>query len=450
MIKLTKLKEECGVIGIYSTAAVNFRSLIYTAMMSLQHRGEDSAGISISSYGTIKNYKSIGNTNDLFNKINDLSLKGTSCISHVRYTTFGDNVIDNAQPISSDDNTLSIAHNGNIYNSQQLKKKLMDNGIKFNTTSDTEVILNLFKCNKQLNLKNRIIESVKRLKGAFAIVMLINDKLVGIRDPYGIRPLFLGKLNSSYILSSETCTFDVIGADYIREIKAGEIIIIDDNDIQSINYAHKNPALCAFEYIYFSRTDSKLNNKNLYEVRENLGKCLASKYHIEADVVIGVPDSGVPSAIGYAHASGITYKLGFTKNNYVGRTFIKPTQLKRQKYLNIKLNIIKEAVINKKVIVVDDSIVRGTTSKAIVRSLKKAGAKEVHLLISSPKIDYTCNLGVNISTKEELLSYKKCINEMKAFLDVNTLGFLDINDLYKTFETKSICTGCFNGIYPKQ
>jgi amidophosphoribosyltransferase len=448
---IDRFKEECGVFGIFNKNQKDIAYLTYAALNSLQHRGQESCGVVFSNMGHISSIKGMGLVLDTFNKENLSKIKGICAIGHVRYSTFGDSNLKNAQPIldSYNKGSIAIAHNGNIINANKVKSTINK---KFKTSADSEVILKSIESylEKSLCIEDSIKNTMKVIKGSYAFLLLTKDSLIGVRDPNGIRPLCIGKIDNSYVLSSESCALDIIGAEFIRDVNPGEIIIIDNNGLKSINTI-QNPKCktCAFEYIYFARQDSIIDNIKVYDFRLELGKQLYKECPIDADIVIGVPESGLAAALGYSRASNIPYEIGFVKNCYVGRTFIAPSQGIRDINTKIKLNVIASNVKDKRVIVVDDSIVRGTTSKKIVNLLKNAGAKEVHFRVSSPMVKFPCNLGINTPSKNELLCAHKNINKIKDILEVDSIGYISIEGFVNCFKQKKyVCMGCFNGNYP--
>ncbi len=449
---IDKMEEECGVFGIYSAREKEVSSLIYYGLYALQHRGQESSGMSISKEGKIKTHKDMGITPNVFDDQILADLSGNSGIGHVRYSTCGDSCGDNAQPLSNHTKLgdIAVAHNGTLVNSHALKDLLEETGATFNTTIDSEVILKLISRKAIHGLEKAIVDTVNLIQGAYALVILVDNKLIGVRDPFGIRPLCIGQMDDgTYILSSESCGIDAVGGSLIRDVKPGEMVVIDENGIKSIQYAEDtNEAPCSFEYIYFARPDSRIDGISVYEARYKSGKKLYVQQPVEADIVIGVPDSGIPAAIGYAEASGIPYGIGFIKNKYVARTFIAPTQELREKAVNVKLNVIKENIVGKRVVVIDDSVVRGTTSKRLVDLLRNAGAKEVHFRSASPAVKFPCYFGIDTAHRSELIASKMNVEEVCNMIGANSLGFLSIENLVETLENKKYCLGCFNGKYP--
>ena len=454
---LDKLKEECGVFGILNNK--DAATLTALGLHSLQHRGQEGCGIITSDGKNFYSERRLGLVGDNFTKGNILNrLPGNCAIGHNRYSTAGNNLIKNVQPFFADLHVggIAIAHNGNLSNARYLRRELVKNGSIFQTTSDTETIVQLIAKSKRLKIIDKIIEALFEIQGGYALTILTNNKLIGIRDPFGIRPLVLGKLNQSYVLASETCAFDMIGAKFIREVQNGEIVIITENGIESIKpFPKVKERPCIFEYIYFSRPDSIIKNISVYEYRKRLGAELAKESDLEADLVIPVPDSGVPAAIGYSDEIKSNIELGIIRNHYVGRTFIEPSQQIRSLGVKLKLSINKPLIKNKTLILIDDSLVRGTTSVKIIKMLYESGAKEVHLKIASPPIIYPDYYGIDTPNKDELLASKLDLKGMQKFINAKTLQFLSIEGLYKSmgYETRNssypqFTDHCFTGDYP--
>jgi len=454
---MSRLKEECGVFGIFNNK--DAAALTALGLHALQHRGQEGCGI-ISFDG--KNFfseKRLGLVGDNFTKGKVLEkLPGISAIGHNRYSTAGKNLIKNVQPFFADLHTggIGIAHNGNLSNALHLRKGLVKEGSIFQTTSDTETIVQLIAKSKRPKIIEKIVEAIFKIQGGYALTILTNKKLIGIRDPFGIRPLVIGKINKSFILTSETCALDIIGAKFVREVENGEIVIITQNGLESIKPFPKiKERPCIFEYIYFSRPDSIIKNISVYEYRKKLGSSLAKESHVEADLIIPVPDSGVPAAIGYTEEIKKNIELGIIRNHYVGRTFIEPTQQIRSFGVKLKHNINKTLIKNKSLILIDDSLVRGTTSVKIIKMLYEFGAKEVHMRIASPPIKYPDYYGVDTPDKNELLASKFDLEGMRNFIGAKTLKFLSIKGLYKSmgFEKRNptypqFTDHCFTGDYP--
>jgi len=454
---MDRLKEECGVFGIFNNK--DAATLTALGLHALQHRGQEACGIVTFDEKKFHAERRLGLVGDNFTKGKILDkLPGSSAIGHNRYSTAGNNLIRNVQPFYADLHFggIGIAHNGNLSNALYLRKELVKNGSIFQTTSDTETIVQLIAKSKRSKITDKIIDALFTIQGGYALTLLINNKLIGIRDPFGIRPLIIGKLNKSYVLASESCALDIIGAKFIREIENGEIVIITKNGIESIKPFPKiKERPCIFEYIYFSRPDSIIKNTSFYEYRKKLGVELAKECHIEADLIIPVPDSGVPAAIGYSEQVKKNVQLGIIRNHYVGRTFIEPTQQIRSLGVKLKHNVNKTLIKNKSIILIDDSLVRGTTSVKIIKMLHEAGAKEVHLRIASPPIKFPDYYGVDTPNKDELLASKNNLDQMTKIVNAKSLKFLSIQGLYKAMGYESRNTSfpqftdhCFTGDYP--
>jgi amidophosphoribosyltransferase len=447
-----KFKEECGVFGILSKDLLDVASITYYGLYALQHRGQESAGIAVSDGEKLICHKDMGLVADVFNEEIINGLKGTLAIGHVRYSTTGSSNVINAQPLVTQFKlgSMAIAHNGNLVNAEVIRELLEDAGCIFQTSIDSEVILSLIARGAKKGLQRAVVDAIQAIKGSYAIVMLTEDKLIGVRDPNGIRPLCIGKLNESYILCSESCALDTLGAEFIRDVRPGEIVIIDDSGLESIDFAEKTKCeTCSFEYIYFARPDSVIDGINVYESRVNAGERLFAESPIEADIVVGVPDSGIAAAVGFAKASGIPYGIGFIKNKYVGRTFISPSQELREKAVSVKLNVLKVNVQGKRVVIIDDSIVRGTTCRKLVEMLRKAGAKEVHFRISSPVVKYPCYFGIDTPYRKDLIGANFDVNAIRDEIGADTLSYLSIGGLLSSLNAeKGFCLGCFKGVYP--
>ncbi len=452
-----KLKEECGVFGISNS--LESSTLTALGLHALQHRGQEGCGI-VSYDG--KNYhseKRFGLVGDNFNKEKILkNLPGKFAVGHNRYSTTGSAALRNIQPFFADTNAggIAISHNGNLTNAITLRNKLVKEGAIFYTTSDTETIVQLIAKSKREKTIDRVIDAVFQIQGGYALVMIAQNTLIGVRDPFGIRPLVIGKLKNSYVFTSETCALDIIGAKFIREVENGEIVYVENNELKSLKpFPPKKIKPCVFEYIYFSRPDSILNGKTAYEYRKKFGEELANEDKIKADLVVPVPDSGNAAALGYSQKLGINFDLGLIRNHYVGRTFIEPTQKIRSFGVKLKLNANKSSIKDKKIILVDDSLVRGTTSYKIVKMLYDAGAKEVHLRIASPEIKFPDYYGIDMPTKKELLAANKSVDEICDFINAKSLKFLSLNGLYKAmgFEGRNnsypqLTDHYFTGEYP--
>jgi len=452
-----RLREECGVFGIYNHK--DAAALTALGLHALQHRGQEACGINTFDGKNFYSVKRRGLVGDNFTSEKIIKqLPGNAAIGHNRYSTTGLPIIRNIQPFFADLHLggISIAHNGNLTNAIQIREQMVKDGAIFQTTSDTETVVQLIAKSRRAKILDKIIDAIFQVQGGYAMVMLSNKKLIGIRDPYGIRPLVLGKLGDSYIFASETCALDIIGAEFIREIENGEIVIINKDGVESIKpFPKQNARPCIFEYIYFSRPDSIVGGKGVYDYRKNLGRQLAIESPTDADLISAVPDSGNPAAIGYSEQSKIQFDMGIIRNHYVGRTFIEPTQQIRQLGVKLKHNPNKAAIKNKKLILVDDSIVRGTTSKKIVSMLYDAGAKEVHMKISSPPIKYPDYYGIDTPNVSELLAANNSIEEMRKIIGVKTLAFLSIDGVYKALghekrdnKNPQFTDHCFTGDYP--
>ena len=429
----SKFKEECGVFGISN--AKDASALTALGLHALQHRGQEGCGIVTFDGKKYYSEKRFGLVGDNFNKEKVLNnLKGDYAIGHNRYSTTGNNTLRNIRPFFADTNAggIGVAHNGNLTNSIYLRNKLVEDGAIFYTTSDTETIVQLIAKSKRSKTIDKVVDAIFQIQGGYALVMLTQTSLIGVRDPYGIRPLVIGKLGTSYVLASETCALDIIGAKFIREVENGEIVLIENNQLSSIKpFPPKKIRPCVFEYIYFARPDSLINKKTAYEHRKNLGKELAKENDIDADIVVPVPDSGNAAALGFSQKLKINFEHGLIRNHYVGRTFIEPSQKIRSLGVKLKLNANETTIKNKKIILVDDSLVRGTTSLKIVKMLYDAGAKEVHVRIACPEIKYPDFYGVDTPTKKELLAANKSNDEICEYIGAKSLKFLSINGLYR-------------------
>lgn len=449
------IKEECGVFGIFDNDGLDCARMTYAGLFALQHRGQESCGIAVNNNRTITFHKDMGHVNEVFHQRELDELIGTIAIGHVRYATSGESERVNAQPLVSRyiKGTLAIAHNGNLTNAAKVHHELELQGAIFQTTSDTEVMMHLIarerlKCH---SVEDAIQGMMKVVKGAYSLVIMSPTKLIAVRDPYGMRPLCLGKIENSYVIASETCALDTVRAEFIRDIEPGEIVIIDKDGIRSIkDNCNKASNLCIFEYIYFARSDSIINGMSVHEARKNTGRILAEEYAVEADMVIGVPDSGIDSAIGYANASGIPYGIGLVVNRYVGRTFIQPTQVARAQAVRLKINVLKETVKGKRIIMIDDSIVRGTTCAKLVTMLKEAGATEVHMRVSSPPFTWPCFFGTDIPSKDQLLACNYSVEQIREMIGADSLGFLPVERLNEIVPNAKggFCDACFTGKYP--
>ncbi len=450
-----RIGEECGVFAIYDPDGDCARSAYY-GLYALQHRGQESCGIAVNNNRDITYYKDMGLVNEVFN--NDIieKLGGTMAIGHVRYSTTGESLRENAQPLVLRyvKGNIAIAHNGNLINKPELEKYLSRNGAIFQTTSDTEMIAytvarHRLKCG---SVEEAVEKTVRHLVGAFSLVVMSPQKLIACRDPWGFRPLCMGRKGNAIIFASETCALDTLGAEFVRDLKPGEIVVIKNGEMKTIDtYVNTKPhTQCIFEYLYFARPDSIIDGQATNESRELAGKILAREYPVDADVVIGVPDSGLCAAMGYAKESGIPYGIGFVKNKYIGRSFIQPTQAMRENAVRIKLNVLKSTVEGKRVIMVDDSIVRGTTSKRIVNLLRRFGAKEVHVRSSAPPFKHPCYFGTDVPSSDQLIATNRTIDEMCKMIGADSLAFLPVEKLKEIIPDAACgyCDGCFTGKYP--
>ena len=446
-------QEECGVFGVYNHPEAS--NLTYLGLYALQHRGQESCGIVSSDGNNLYAHKRMGLVADVFgNQEVFKKLPGRSAIGHVRYSTAGASVEKNVQPIMVDYSrgSIAVAHNGNLVNAQLLKAELEAYGSIFQTTMDTEIIIHLLAIARPNSLVDRIVESLSRIKGAYCLLFLTESRMIAVRDPNGFRPLCLGKLGNGWVVASESCALDLIEADFVREIEPGEMIVCNsDGGIESLfPFKKVEPTPCIFEFVYFARPDSNIFGKNVYMARKELGRQLAREYKIDADVIIAVPDSGVPAAMGYAEESGIPFELGLIRNHYVGRTFIEPAQSIRHFGVKIKLNPVREILEGKRVVVIDDSIVRGTTSRKIVKMVRHTGAKEVHMLVSSPPTSYPCYYGIDTPNRKELISSSHTIEEICRYITADSLGYLSEEGLVKSvgMNNTNFCKACFAGDYP--
>ncbi len=461
--------DECGVVGIYG--AQNAAGLSYFALTSLQHRGQESAGIAVSDGSKIILHKGMGLVSDVFEKGHFEALNGSIAVGHVRYATAGGRTIENAQPFmnSFKNGSIALAHNGQLVNHTKLHELLEDNGSTFSSTSDSEVILKLIvrkyienggklgtpnaeNSNLGENQKrfiDAVIQTAKHIKGSFALCIMTENMLIGVRDPNGIRPLCLGVLgNDAYILTSESCAIDAVNGQFLRDVEPGEIVVINKDGLQSIKYTTEKKRTCIFEYVYFARPDSVIDGISVQKARYKMGEVLAQESPVDADIVIGVPDSGLGAAQGYARASGVPYGMGIIKNKYIGRTFIAPTQAERENMVFVKLNAIRSDLEGKRVIVIDDSIVRGTTSRRLVQILRRAGAKEVHFRVSSPPVKFPCYLGIDTPSKNELISSTHELEAIRKEIGADSLAFISLKGMLRALGEDTFCEGCFSGEYP--
>jgi len=445
-------RDECGVFGVlnYPEAA----NLTYLGLYALQHRGQESTGI-VSTDGTnFDNHRGMGLVSDVYQKEDIAKLEGRNAIGHVRYSTAGDLGLRNCQPFMYQyaHGGIAMCHNGNIINANELREELEKSGSIFQSTSDTEVIIHLLAKSQGKSTRERLTEAVQRLAGGFSVLVMTESLLFGVRDPNGIRPLILGKLDGAWVMASETCAFDLIGAEYVRDIEPGELVVVDgDGGIRSFKPFEKTEGrFCVFEYVYFARPDSNLEGINVYQARYNIGVELAKESSVEADLVVPVPDSGVPPAMGFANTAGIPFQMGLIRNHYVGRTFIEPQQSIRNFGVKLKLNPTRELIEGKRIILVDDSIVRGTTSRKIVEMVRAAGAAEIHMRISSPPTKHSCFYGINTPTSEELMANQMDLDEMCKAIGADSLAFVSNEGLFKAIgkPRSNHCDACFSGDYP--
>jgi amidophosphoribosyltransferase len=444
-------KDECGVFGIYGHSEA--ANLTYLGLYALQHRGQESVGIVTSDGGRLQIHKAMGYVADTFNEHTISRLGGMMAIGHVRYSTAGDSGLKNAQPILIDcaHGEIAICHNGNIVNAQELRESLVRQGSIFQTTSDTEVLLHLYARSQAASPAAALVESVSQAQGAFSLVLLTRDHLIAVRDPHGFRPLTLGRLGDAYIVCSETCALDLIDAEWVRDIEPGEVFIVGPEGTRSLHpFAPAPSAHCIFEHVYFARPDSYVFGTSVNEVRTDLGRKLADEQPVGADVVVPIPDSGVCAAIGFSERSGLPLQMGLIRNHYVGRTFIEPHQSIRHFGVRVKLNPVKSILQGRRVVLVDDSIVRGTTSRKIVRMVRAAGAREVHMRISCPPTISPCFYGVDTPQKSELIAATQSIEEIRRFIDADSLGYLSLEGLLSSVgpSRRSYCTSCYTGHYP--
>ncbi|MEO8378544.1 MAG: amidophosphoribosyltransferase [Acidobacteriota bacterium] len=449
-----KFREECGVFGVLGRA--DAANLVYLGLYALQHRGQESAGIaSVTDEGRIVSEKEMGYVADVFTAERLARLPGDTAIGHVRYSTAGGSMLCNAQPIVAftSKGAIAVAHNGNLTNGDQLRKQLEAEGAIFNSTADSELFVHLIARSKEPDLERAFIDALSQVQGAYAVALLAPNRIFAARDPYGFRPLVLGKLDDVHAVSSETCAFDLIGAETVREIGAGEIVAIERSGIRVVREARgEREARCIFEHVYFARPDSVVFGNSVAETRQRFGKQLAREHPVDADVVVPVPDSGVFAALGYALESGIPFQYGLVRNHYVGRTFIEPKQTIRSFGVKVKLNPVRELVRGKRVILIDDSIVRGTTSKKIVNMLKQAGAAEVHMRISSPPTSWPCYYGIDTPERRDLIASSKTEDEIRTFIEADSLGYLSEAGMLEAVRNEDdprnlYCTACFTGNY---
>jgi amidophosphoribosyltransferase len=446
-----KLKEECGVFGIFGHPEA--ANLTYLGLYALQHRGQESAGIAASDGAQVRISKSMGHVADAFSEKTLEKLPGNIAIGHVRYSTAGDSNVDNAQPILIEcvHGQVAIAHNGNLVNAGELKEELGRHGAIFQTSTDTEVILHLYARSRAMTTDEAVVEAISHVQGAFSLALMTKDRLIAVRDPHGFRPLALGRLGDAVIVCSETCALDLIGATYVRDVEPGEVLIISASGVKSFKPFPVAPfAQCVFEHVYFARPDSYVFGESVNEVRTNLGRLLAREKPVEADVIVPVPDSGVCAAIGFAEESGIPMRVGLIRNHYVGRTFIEPQQSIRHFGVRVKLNPVRSILEGRRVVLVDDSLVRGTTSRKIVKMVKAAGAKEVHMRISCPPTISPCFYGVDTPRRSELIAATHTLEEIQKYIGADSVGYLSLEGLMSAVGSRrtSYCSSCYTGQYP--
>ena len=451
------LHEECGVFGIFGHPQAS--ALTALGLHALQHRGQEAAGM-VSYDGTIfHDQHGLGHVADNFANADVIArLKGTQAVGHVRYSTTGDTLLRNVQPLFAEMafGGMALGHNGNLTNAQAIRKQLVRRGCLFSSTTDTEVIIHLIAISLYSSVEDRLIDALKQIDGAYSLVIMTKDSVMGVRDPLGIRPLVIGKVDDAWCLASETCALDIIGAEFVRDVEPGEVVFINKDGIRSIKpFAPEQSRFCIFEYIYFARPDSVCDGLNVYDVRKNIGAQLALETPVDADMVVPVPDSGVPAALGYADQAGIPFHLGIVRNHYVGRTFIQPTDGSRNVGVKMKHNANRHLLQGKRVILVDDSIVRGTTSRKIVEMVRQAGATEVHMRISSPPTTHSCYFGIDTPERDQLLAYRHDVAGMAKLIGVDSLAFISIDGLYKAVQQPGrdpqkprFCDACFTGEYP--
>jgi amidophosphoribosyltransferase len=445
--------DECGVFGIFGQP--ESAKLTYLGLYALQHRGQESAGVASSDGIEIHCHKGMGLVQDIFTPEVIDRLPGSSAIGHTRYSTAGDTNLNNAQPVVIECNKgkLALGHNGNLTNALELRRKLEHRGSIFQTTSDTEVIVHLIARSNARNLTGAMADALGQVEGAYSLVILTVDELYAVRDPRGFRPLCLGRLDGAWVVASETCAFDLIDAEYVREIEPGEMVRISRGGVESIRFAPaKQSRFCIFEHVYFSRPDSVVFGRPVNESRERLGRLLAKQHPVTADLIVPVPDSGVPAAVGYANESGIPFRMALIRNHYIGRTFIEPSQAIRDFGVKLKLNPVRRMLEGQRVVLVDDSLVRGTTSRKIVRMVREAGATEVHVRISCPPTISPCYYGVDTPTREELIASNHSVDEIRSYLEADSLGYVSLENLRNAVgdEKDEFCTACYTGVYPTE
>ena len=446
-----EVKEYCGLFGAYGIEEASWQTFL--GLYSLQHRGEESCGITSYDGRSFYHHRGLGLISEAFKEDDLKQLKGDMAIGHVRYSTTGSTAVRNIQPlfINSQGASVALAHNGNLVNSRQLRDKLERKGSIFQTSSDSEIILHLLMRSKKDSFILRLIDALERVKGAYSLVILTQEGIIGVRDPFGFRPLCIGKKDNGYIISSESCALDITVAQFIREVEPGEIVAIGKEGVKSYHFGNNQKhAFCSFEHIYFSRPDSIIFGETVHVVREKLGRQLAREHPVKADLVIGVPDSGTSAALGFSKEANIPLEVGIIRNHYIGRTFIQPQQGKREFQVKLKFNILKQVIKGKSIVIVDDSIVRGTTSKIRVRNFRQLGANKVHLRISCPPHRFGCFYGIDFPSREKLLAYRMSPEEIRDYLEVDSIGYLSLEGMLKCFKfpPENYCTACWSGKYP--
>ena len=456
IVKNDSIHEECGVFGIWSPNTNNISYSMYLGLMALQHRGQESAGMALCDtngpFGNVCHHKEMGLVSEVFDNETLAKLNGNIGIGHVRYSTTGFSSVENAQPLVLNylKGTLALAHNGNIINCEEIRNELQSIGAIFRGTTDSEAIAYYIAKERAHteSIEEAVINTMAKIKGGYALLIMSPRKMIAVRDPHGLKPLCLGKIDDTYVLASESCALDAVGAEFVRDIEPGEILTISKDGLHSEYYKSDKKAHCIFEYIYFARLDSYMDGINVYDARINGGRALAKRYPVEADLVAGVPDSGITAAVGYSKESGIPFGIVFHKNSYVGRTFIKPTQEERESAVHTKLNVIAPVVKGKRIVLIDDSIVRGTTIANLIKMLKKAGAKEVHVRISSPPFLYPCYYGTDVPDNSQLIASSHSTEEIRKHIGADSLGYMSIEDLHEMTGDLPICKACFDNKYP--
>jgi amidophosphoribosyltransferase len=454
--RLILIHEECGIFGVFGPEDFEAAPIVYCGLFALQHRGQESCGIAVNQGGNVSVYKDMGLVSEVFRDSVLAELPGRAAIGHVRYSTAGPSIRENAQPLLTrySKGIMALAHNGNLANTTELREELENQGAIFQTTIDSEIIAYLvarYRVSSE-TVEEAVGKAMSHLRGAYCLLFLSRGKLIAVRDPLGFRPLCIGRLGDAWVFASETCALDTVGATYVRDVDPGEIVIVDKQGLRSVrDFCREQSHICIFEYIYFARSDSQIGGINVHEARLKAGRLLAEQYPVEADIVLGVPDSGIDAAIGYSEASGIPYGKGFVKNNYVGRTFIKPSQSQRESAVLLKLNPIRAVVAGKRVVMVDDSIVRGTTSARIVHMLKAAGAREVHVRISAPPYLWPCYYGTDIPSADELTARRHTLDQIREQIGADSLGYLQLDSLGSMIGDTDhhYCDACFSGHYPE-